>query len=455
MAEPENLVVIGGGAAGMSAASRARRNAPGLDIAVFEGNAYVSHIACGLPYYVADLVKDHRDLLVYTPEFFRKERRIQVFTRHRVESLDLDARALRVRDLDSGEERIQPFGKLVIASGGGPVTPGIDGVKLANIFPLHTLDHGIAVKDFIRRERPRRAAIVGGGYIGLEMAEALGLLGLQLVLIEALPHVMPPVDADIAEIIEKELLSRGVDLCLGEAVQGFEGDGRVQRVVSARGCYDVDFVILAIGVRASSALAQEAGVSLGQSGAVQVDGEMRTNIPGIYAAGDDAEARHLVTGRPAYIPLGTTANKQGRVAGENAAGGNAAFPGVVGTAATRVFDLEVGRTGLTEGQAREAGFEPVSTLITHRSKAGFFPGAQRISAKLIADKSTGRLLGAQIAGQDGAAKRIDVPAVAIQQGLAVSALPDLDLSYAPPFSPVWEAVQIAAQELEKKLAVRS
>ena len=332
--------------------------------------------------------------------------------------------------------------------------PRIEGITLSGIYTLHNIDHGIALKEFIRRETPRRAAIVGGGYIGLEMAEALGHLGLKVLLIEALPHVMPPVDPDIADHIEKELTSRGVELHLEEPVQGFEGNGSVKRVVTGQAAYDVDFVVLAIGVRASSRLAGEAGVPIGATGAIQVDASMATSVLDVYAAGDTAEAHHLVTGRPAYIPLGTTANKQGRVAGENAAGGRLSFEGIVGTAITRVFELEVGRTGLTDGQAREAGFDPVSSVITHRSRAAFFPGSQPITAKLIADRTSGRLLGAQMAGKDGAAKRIDVPAVAIQQGLPASALPDLDLSYAPPFSPVWEAVQIAAQDLEKKLVPR-
>ncbi len=452
MSEWDGLVIIGGGAAGMSAASRARRNAPQMEITVFEASDYVSHIACGLPYYIADLIKDYNELLVYTPDFFRKERRIQVHTGHRIDALDLDGRSLRATSIQTGESWTQPFGKLIIASGGGPVAPRIDGIGLPNIFTLHSIKSGIAIKEFIQKERPRRAAIVGGGYIGLEMAEALGVLGLDVTIIEALPHVMPPVDPDIAQVIENELIARNVDLRLGEPVQGFEGKDSVSRVVTGQGSYGVDLVILAIGVRASSALAREAGIAIGETGAIRVDEHMATSMPGIYAAGDVAEVRHLVTGQPAYIPLGTTANKQGRVAGDNAAGGSASFPGVVGTAITRVFELEVGRTGLTEAQARQAGFEPVSSCITHHTKARFFPGTQPITTKLIADKSTGRLLGAQIAGKEGSAKRIDVPAVAIQQGLTVSAIPDLDLSYAPPFSPVWESVQVAAQELEKRLA---
>jgi NADPH-dependent 2,4-dienoyl-CoA reductase/sulfur reductase-like enzyme len=454
MAREEHLVVVGGGAAGMSAASRARRRAPELKISVFEHNSYVSHIACGLPYYISDVIKDHQQLLVYSPDFFRKERRIQVYTRHQVERIDTQAQALRVVNLDTGERWSQPFSRLILATGGGPLTPRIEGIGLENIFTLHTIEHGIAIKDFIRRERPRRAAIVGGGYIGLEMAEALGLLGIGTTLIEALPHVMAVADPEISEVIEGELRERGLDLRLGEPVQGFEGSGRVRQVVTSQGRYEVDFVILAIGVRAKAELAREAGITLGESGAVQVDQAMATNLPGVYAAGDAAEAQHLVTGRPAYIPLGTTANKQGRVAGENAAGGQAAFPGVVGTAITKVFDLGVGRTGLTEAQARQAGFEPISSFITHHSRARFYPGAMPVYLKLLADRASGRLLGAQIAGKDGVAKRIDVAAAAIQMGLSASALPDLDLSYAPPFSPVWEAVQIGAQELEKRLARR-
>ena len=446
------LLIIGGSDAGISAALRAREIDPSVNVAVVVADAFPNYSICGLPFYVSGEVPDWHSLAHRTREEIEREG-IRLLLNHTARAIDSVKKTVEVDDT-TGRVQSLSYDRLVIATGAAPIRPPIAGLDLPGVYLLHTMEDSFRIHAHVTERHSQSALIVGGGYIGLEMAEALGHLGLKVVLIEALPHVMPPVDPDIAEHIEKELTSRGVELHLEEPVQGFEGNGSVKRVVTGQAGYDVDFVVLAIGVRASSRLAGEAGVPIGATGAIQVDASMATSVPDVYAAGDTAEAHHLVTGRPAYIPLGTTANKQGRVAGENAAGGRLSFEGIVGTAITRVFELEVGRTGLTEGQAREAGFDPVSSVITHRSRAAFFPGSQPITAKLIADRTSGRLLGAQVAGKDGAAKRIDVPAVAIQQGLPASALPDLDLSYAPPFSPVWEAVQIAAQDLEKKLVPR-
>ena len=442
MGSRERLVVVGGVAAGMSAASKARRVNGDLEIIVYEKTSFVSYGACGLPYYIQGLIAHHRELLARTPEQFAK-RGIQVFTRHEVTRIDLENRSVEVRNLEDGTVFHTPFDRLVLTTGGHAARPPIPGIELEQIYTVRTVEDGIALRTFIEEAHPRQAVIVGGGYIGLEMAEALTARGLQVTVLEMLPQVLPNLDREMTEPVVAELERHGVALRLEHRVEAFEGTGGKVRAVRAAGTlFPADLVVLAVGVRPSVALAREAGIALGPTGAVAVDDHMRTNVEGVFAAGDVAEAYHRVTGRPAYIPLGTTANKQGRVAGENAAGGDAIFHGIVGTAAVKVFDLEVARTGLTEREASEMGLEVRSTTITHGSQAHYFPGGGPLRVKLVYQPD-GRLLGAQMVGR-GAAKRIDVIAAALYGGWAVEDLTRLDLSYAPPFAPVWDPILVAA-----------
>ena len=449
-----DLVVIGGGAGGMTAASRARRLRPDWRITVFERGDYVSFILCGLPYYVDDVIASHESLIVYTPEFFQKERRIEVHTGHEVRRIDHERRLLEVTDLRAGRAFSWGYGKLVVATGAEAVRPKLEGIDLGNVFVLRTIDDGRSIKAAVQEGGLRHAVIIGAGYVGVEMAEALTEAGLETVLIEATANVLPGMGPEIGEVVEQELVEHGVHLRKEEMAQRLEGGERVERVVASVGEYPADIVIVSVGARPAVALLGEAGTALGPTGAVATNERMETNLPGVYAAGDVAESRHLVSGQAAWVALGTTANKQGRVAGENAAGGDAVFQGIVGTAAVKVFGLEVARTGLTEAQAREAGFDPVGVTIEHPSHAKYYPRATPLRVKLVADRQDGRLLGGQIVGREAAAKRLDVLAAALHARMDMQDIAALDLSYAPPFATAWEAVQIAAQQVMSELQRR-
>ncbi|CUU09899.1 NADPH-dependent 2,4-dienoyl-CoA reductase, sulfur reductase [Candidatus Kryptobacter tengchongensis] len=449
----ERLVVIGGVAAGMSAASRARRLKPDMEIVVFEKSGFVSYGSCGLPYFVSDIIKSPENLVVYDAKFFKEKRNIDVFVHHEVLKIFPAKRSILVKNLENGREFEVNYDKLVIATGARAVKPNIKGIELKGIYTIRFLEDGIAIKNFIRENSPKKALIIGAGYIGMEMAESLVSLGLDVTIVEQMPNILGNMDDEINEIVEQELARNGVKLLKSVSVNEFSGeDGYVKRAVLSNGqVIDVDLVIVGAGIKPNSEIAREAGVELGRSGAIAVNQKMETNVHGIYSAGDCAEAFHLVLNRPVYIPLGTTANKQGKVAGENAAGGNAIFKGIVGTAVFKVFELEVARTGISEKQAKSEGFDYVSTVIEHGSRAHYYPGGSKIRVKLIADKKTGRLLGAEMVGRDGVAKRIDVFATALHARLTVDEIGHLDLSYAPPFAPVWDPILIAANDLEKKI----
>jgi NADPH-dependent 2,4-dienoyl-CoA reductase/sulfur reductase-like enzyme len=433
----------------MSAASKARRVDPKMKILVYEKSGYVSYGACGLPYYVQGLIPDHNQLIARTPEQFAKQN-IQVFTHHQVTRIDPTNRRVEVNNLETGEFFETPFDKLMLSTGGVAVRPPIPGLDPppGNLFCVRTVEDGIAIRQFIETERPKHVVIVGAGYIGLEMAEALLVgHGLKVTVLTLFPPLLPTFDEDMAEIVSGELVRHGVDLHV-QGVRAFEqSNGRVAAVHTGEGSFPSDLVVLAAGVRPNTALAEAAGVRLGPTGAVAVDDHQRTNIDGIYSAGDVAEALDLVTGEPTYIPLGTTANKQGRVAGENIAGGDAAFQGVVGTSVVKVLDVDAARAGLTEAQARERGFDVRTATIKAPSLAHYMPGGGPLHVKLIYEVG-GRLLGAQMVGP-GTAKRIDVVAAALYDEWTIDDLSRLDLSYAPPFAPVWDALLVAANVAKK------
>ncbi|WP_264842715.1 FAD-dependent oxidoreductase [Caldinitratiruptor microaerophilus] len=444
------LVVVGGVAAGMSAASRARRRDPDLEIVAYEASSHVSYGSCGLPYLISGQVRRPEDLVVVTPERFKSERNILALTRHEVLAIDPWGRTVTVRD-PSGSTFKTEYDVLVLSTGGRASRPPVPGADLTGVFTLRTLDDGIALLEYLRGHAPRRAVIVGAGYIGVEMAEAFRTIGLEVAVVEMLPRPLSNFDPDLSELARAEMERNGVALYFGEPLQALEGDVRVRRVVTPSRTLDADLVLFAGGVRPAATLARDAGIALGPTGAVQVTARMETNVPGIYAAGDVAEVHHLLSDRPAYIPLGSTANKQGRVAGENAAGGDATFPGVVGTAVLKAFGLELARTGLSTDEARQAGFDPVSAVVRHGSRAHYYPGGGRITVKVIADRQSGRLLGAQMAGPEGVAKRIDIFATALHARMTPEEVAELDLSYAPPFAPVWDPVLVAARAAVKEL----
>ena len=448
----ERLVVVGGVAAGLSAASRARRVNPHLEIWVYEKGPDISYSACGFPHLISGQIKEADALRVYSPEFFRTERNIQVFTQHEVTEVLVSRRRINVVKVRGGAPQEVHFDRLILATGGEPDVPSLTGLDLRGVFSVNDFQSTLALKHYLESERPSRATVIGGGYVGLEMADALAARGLQVTVLERTTALCETTEAEIVGLIELELAEHGVHLVKNATVAGLSGDkqGRIQSVCSDQGETETDCVILATGVRPRVKLAIDAGLRIGPSGAIAVNEFMETSEASVFAAGDCAETVHLVSGRPAYLPRGTTANKQGRVAGENAAGRRARFPGAVGTAACKVFSLEVARTGLSSQQAQEVGFQACAATIKAPSHARYL-GGKDVLVKLIADRVSGRLLGAQMAGTEGVAKRIDVLATVLMARMTIEQLAQLDLSYSPPFSTAWDPILIAAQEMLREL----
>jgi NADPH-dependent 2,4-dienoyl-CoA reductase/sulfur reductase-like enzyme len=441
----ERLVIVGGDAAGMSAATVARRKRDDLEIIALERGHHTSYSACGIPYWIGGEVSSAEDLVARTPAEFRDKHRIDVRLESEVVGVDPAGCTVIVAG-PSGSYELR-YDHLMLGTGAVPVVPDLPGVDASGVYGVQTLDDGEAVRAALS-SAPSRAVVVGGGYIGLEMAEALVRRGLSVTLLEAAPEVMSTVDPDVGAQVRAAMGGMGIDVRIGEGLRGIESDasGRVRRVVSEGGSYDTDLVVLGLGVRPNTRLAVEAGISTGVKHAISTNRRMRTlSHENIWAGGDCAESFHRVLQRPAHIALGTHANRHGKVAGANLAGGYDTFEGVIGTALTRICDLEIARTGLSSREATEAGFcyEAVTTESTTR--AGYLPDAGRITVKLLAERGTGRLLGGQIVGHQGSAKRIDVLATAIWTDLSVMELAEVDLSYAPPFGPVWDPVSIAAR----------
>jgi NADPH-dependent 2,4-dienoyl-CoA reductase/sulfur reductase-like enzyme len=449
----ERLVVIGGDAAGMTAAARARRrrDREDLEIVAFERGPYTSYSACGIPYFISELVPEVDRLVARSPEEHRRNG-IDVRTGHEVVAVDVNRRRVRVREASgvagAGVDREEPFDQLVVATGAVPRRPDLPGADADGIFGVQTLADGVNVRRAVDERSPRRAVVVGGGYIGLEMAEALVRRGLDVALVDRTEQPMAAtLDDDMGALVADALRAVGVELHMGEPVEGFDTDGGAVRAVrSANRTLPADIVILGMGVRPNSEMAGEAGIAIGETGGIVTDARMETSIGGVWAAGDCVESVDRVTGKPLVVALGTHANKQGRVVGINATGGDARFPGVVGTAAAKICAYEVARTGVTERRAAELELEVVAATITSTTRAGYFPGAASITVKVLAERTNGRIVGAQIVGEEGAPKRIDVLATAVWNRMSVDEVASLDLSYAPPFSPVWDPVLIAARK---------
>ncbi len=436
-------MVIGGDAGGMTAAMQARRRQPYLEIVVVEKGTWTSYSACGIPYLVAGDVASLDDLVARTPAELR-EQRIDVRLRHEVVVIDAAARTLEVRD--HARQRTIPLGfdQLHVATGARPTRPVLPGVDLDHVRGVQTLDDARVLLDHARLLRCRSVVVVGGGYIGLEMAEAFVRWGAQVTVVEGSGQLMRTLDKDMADRLLRPMRGMGIDVRLDTPVAGFE-PGRV--LVVGGDSIPADLVVLGLGVTPNGELAGAAGAATGARGALVVDRRQRTTLEGVYAAGDCCESRHLVSGRPTHVALGTVAVKQGRVAGVNLGGGYATFPGVVGTAITKVCNVEVARTGLTEREAAEEGFEAVAASIESTTIAGYLPEARPMTIKLVGERGTGRLLGAQILGEERSAKRIDTVATALHGGLRVDDLIDLDLAYAPPFGTTWDPIHIAARRL--------
>jgi NADPH-dependent 2,4-dienoyl-CoA reductase/sulfur reductase-like enzyme len=445
----ERLVVVGADAGGMTSASQARkrRGAESLEIVALDRGRYASYSACGIPYWIGGLVGSVDALLARTVDEFRKQD-IEVRLRQEAVGLDLDAGVVTVHDHESGGDYTLGFDQLVLGTGAVPVRPDIAGFDAPGVYGVQTLDDGEAVRAAVAADGANRAVVVGGGYIGLEMAEALVERGLEVTVVEAAPQPMSTLDPDVGALVADAVRRLGITLHSDEQVTEIRtgAGGEAIGVVTAEREIPADVVVLGLGVRPNTGLARDAGVKIGVTGGIVTDMRMRAASHGnVWAAGDCVQTVNRVSSVPVHVPLGTHANKQGRVVGINLGGGYATFPGVVGTAVTRVCSLEVARTGLREAEAEQAGLRFVSTLTESTTRAGYFPGARPITIKMIAEKRSGRLLGAQIVGEEGAAKRIDVLATAIWNGMTVEEVSGLDLSYAPPFAPVWDPVLIAAR----------
>lgn len=445
----DTFVVVGGDAAGLSAASKAKRERPELDVVVFERGEWVSYAACGMPYYVKGEVERLEDLVAIPPERFREERDIDLRTGHEVVAVDPAAGTVTVEGPDGRFD--QPYDDLLVATGASAVVPPFDGLDLDGVFTIHDMDEADDIERYVSERAPERAAVVGGGYVGIEMAEALAARGAEVDLYEMLPHVLQPFGTEVAAVVEDHLESRGVDLHLGTAVSGFAGEDRVERVEFEGESAPADVAIVGVGVEPTVDLAAGAGVERGPTGAIATDEYGRTNHENVYAAGDCAETRHVVTGEPVHVPLALTANRAGRAVGQTVTGTPTPVGETAGTAIVKAFDLGAARTGiLDEERAREAGFDPVSISISAPSRAHYYPGGDELTVTLLADRETGRLLGGSVVGREGA-KRIDSVAMALHAGMTVAELRDADLAYAPPFSPVWDPVLTAAKVLAGKL----
>jgi NADPH-dependent 2,4-dienoyl-CoA reductase/sulfur reductase-like enzyme len=447
------LVIVGGVAAGTKAASRARRLDPEAEITVYQEEPEPSISECGLPYFLSGVVERRDDLVARTPEQFA-EKGVEVKVRHRVERIDPENKKLSVCRLRGDETFDDAYDRLIIATGARAVLPPIPGADLDGVFRLRFLTDADEVRRYIDERSPKRAAVVGGGYIGLEVAENLCRLGMEVSLIEAADRVALAYGPEVAERVEEHLKENGVRVYTGAEVEEFTGEGRVGGARFGGEELGVDLVVVGVGIEPRAELAGEAGVELGGSGAIRVDRHMKTNLPDVWAAGDCVETLNLVSGEPVWVPLGDTANQMGRVAGTNAAtgGDTLEFPGILGTGIFKVFDLGVGKTGLSEEEAEEAGFETVSAAIETTDRASYYPGAGKVLIKLISDQRTGRLIGAEAAGY-GAAKLTDICATAIWGKLSYPDLVNLDLAYAPPYgpalSPVIQAATVLSGEFER------
>jgi NADPH-dependent 2,4-dienoyl-CoA reductase/sulfur reductase-like enzyme len=438
----QRLLVIGGDAAGMSAATQARRRAPRLEIVALERGRWTSYSACGIPYLVGGAVNDLDDLVARSPEQFRAMR-IDVRTGHEVTGLDLDRRQAEVRNHTHGRSYRLGFDLMHVATGAVAVRPPLPGMDLPHVHGVQTLDDAAALLADARARRPGRVVVVGSGYIGLELAEAFAGQGASVTVVEAADEVMTSLDPDVGALVARAMRELGITVRTGEAVDAITAAA----VHTAAGDIPADLVVLGMGVAPNSTLAAAAGVRTGVRGAIVVDRQQRTSAEGMWAAGDCCQSMHVVSGQPVYQALGTVANKQGRVAGINISGGYATFGGVAGTAVTRICHLEIGRTGLTEREATAAGFAFVARTIDTTTMAAYLPGAAPLTVKLLAERGAGRLLGAQILGGAGAAKRVDVIAVAVTAGCTAEDLIGMDLGYAPPFSSVWDPLQVAARDV--------
>jgi NADPH-dependent 2,4-dienoyl-CoA reductase/sulfur reductase-like enzyme len=442
----ERLLVIGGDAAGMAGAAQVRRRAPALEIVALEKGTRTSYSACGIPYLVSGAVHDIEDLVARSPDDFRAAR-IDVRTEHEVVGLDLEARKAEVHNLAHERGFHLGFDLLLVATGSRPSRPELPGADLPHVHGVQTLDDAAGLLEAAKTRRPKRVTVIGSGYVGLELAEAFLERGVAVTVVEAGPEVMGSLDPEMGALVARALRARGIAVHVGLPARSISDTA----VHTDSSDIRTDMVILGLGVQPNSDLGAQAGLETGIRDALVVDRQQRTSAEGVWAAGDCCQSIHLVSGRAVHEALGTVANKQGRVAGINISGGYATFPGVLGTAVTRVCQTEIGRSGLTEREASGAGFRVATSVIKATTAAGYMPNAMSMTVKLVGEQGSGRLLGVQVVGGPGSAKRVDVVAAALAGKLTVEDLVGLDLAYAPPFSPLWDPVQVAAKDLLRRL----
>ena len=438
------VVIVGGVAGGATAAARIRRLDEQAEIVVFERSGYISYANCGLPYYIGDVITDPEDLTLQTPESFFARFRVHMKVRHEVTAIHPDRKTVAVLNLETGESFEESYDKLLLSPGAKPIWPDLLGMDNGKLFTLRTVEDTFRIKDFITDHKPKSAVMVGGGFIGLELAENLRELGMEVTIIQRPKQLMNPFDADMASFIHAEMRKHGVKLALGYSVEGFaERDGGVDVLLKDNDPIHADMVVLAIGVTPESALAKDAGLALGMKGSILVNDRMETSAPDIYAVGDAVQVKHFVTGEDALIALAGPANKQGRIAADNICGGDSRYLGSQGSSVIKVFDMTAAATGINETNAKKSGLDVETVILSPMSHAGYYPGGKVMTMKVVFEKATYRLLGAQIVGYEGVDKRIDVLATAIHAGLKAIQLKDLDLAYAPPYSSAKDPVNMA------------
>ena len=446
------VVIVGGVAGGATAAARIRRLDEQAEIVVFERSGYISYANCGLPYYIGGVIEDPEELTLQTPESFFSRFRVDMRVHHEVTAIHPTRKCVSVRNLDSGETFEETYDKLLLAPGAQPTQPRLPGMGLEKLFTLRTVEDTFRIKSYLQQARPRSAVLAGGGFIGLELAENLRDLGLEVTIVQRPRQLMNPFDPDMAALIHSEVRRHGVKLALGYTVEGFaERDGGVDVLLKDAAPLHADMVVLAIGVTPESHLAREAGLALGVKGSILVNDRMETSVPDIYAVGDAVQVRHYVTGQDTVIALAGPANKQGRIAADNICGGDSRYPGSQGSSVIKVFDLTAAATGINETAARKAGIAVDKVVLSPMSHAGYYPGGKVMTMKVVFEQGTGRLLGAQIVGHEGVDKRIDVLATAIHAGLSAVQLKELDLAYAPPYSSAKDPVNMAGFMVENLL----
>jgi len=443
------VVIVGGVAGGATAAARIRRLDEQAEIVVFERSGFISYANCGLPYYIGGVIEDPEELTLQTPESFFSRFRVAMRVRHEVTAIHPNKKTVSVTNLETGEAFEESYDKLILSPGAKPTQPRLPGVGLSKLFTLRTVEDTFRIKEYIDRNHPKSAVLAGGGFISLELAENLRELGMEVTIVQRPKQLMNPFDPDMASFIHSEMRRHGVKLALGHTVEGFEEkNGGVDVLLKDEVPLHADMVVLAIGVSPDTHLVQEAGLELGVKGSIVVNDRMETSVPDIYAVGDAVQVRHFVTGQDVLLSLAGPANKQGRIAADNICGGDSRYTGSQGSSVIKVFDMTAASTGVNETNARKAGLDVDTVILSPMSHAGYYPGGKVMTMKVVFEKETYRLLGAQIVGYEGVDKRIDVLATAIRAGLKATELKDLDLAYAPPYSSAKDPVNMAGFMIE-------